>query len=292
MDRLNLHSVYQLGGVVRSLEEIIRLGICNGPELAVRFNSAKSRFSELSDGKPIRLRNPDPVKKLLKALEELDVGVLVEAPDIGELAPSEGSLPFSYKVNNVALLAIELNTVLANELPTLQSYIIDKRGIHSLDALINSPEDAFSEKCLDRIKSLVGGPFEDFQEAARCLAFGFPTACGFHVVRSAEAVLRNWYTRVDKKAQFRTDWKACVDGIRSKNNQGSDKEKRDRVASVLSILDQIRETRRNPLMHPEVTLEENAAVVLFDIAKSAIHSMVEQIIALEDVRVQTSSDSS
>ena len=68
MDRLNLHSVYQLGGSVKSLEEIIKLGICNGPELAVRFDSAKARFSELSDGKPIRLRNPDPVKKTAEGL--------------------------------------------------------------------------------------------------------------------------------------------------------------------------------------------------------------------------------
>ena len=86
-----------------------------------------------------------------------------------------------------------------------------------MDSLINFPEDAFNEKVLDRLQKLKGRPLQDFGEAARCLAFGFSTACGFHVMRSAEAVLRNWHVKVDPDAEFKTEWKSCVDGIRSKN---------------------------------------------------------------------------
>ena len=281
MEKLNLHDIYELAGVVRSLEEIIRLGVYNGPELALRFNDAKSRLSGLRAGEPIRLRNPDSVEKLLKNLDELDIVSLLKTQDIREL-DSKDPLPLSYKVKTISFLAIELKTVLANELPTFHSYIIERRGVYSINALINSPKDVFSEKFGDRLKSLEGRPFEDFVEASRCLAFGFPTACGFHIMRSAEAVLRNWNMQVDTDAQFKTDWKRCIDGIRSKNNEQTNEERKHRVGSVLSILDQIRGMHRNPLMHPEVTLEESQAVVLFDIAKSAIHSILEQIIALEE----------
>ena len=279
MERLNLYSIYELAGSVRQLGLFIR----NRPrdqEMAIIAHTAAPIVSELCDGKPVRLRNPDPAKKLLKLLQDLSITKLLAGIDKDDVS-------MKIQIGGIGSQALELETVLSNELPILQSYIIEKRGLHSVDSLINYPEDAFSEpggdkKLFDRLKKLEGNPFQDFSEAARCLAFGFSTACGFHVMRSAEAVLRNWYMLVDEKAQYKTEWGPCVDGIRAKNKKEGNEEKKGRIASVLAMLDQIRKTRRNPLMHPEVTLEEYEAVSLFDLSKSAIYSMMKQVMAFDE----------
>ncbi len=55
---------------------------------------------------------------------------------------------------------------------------------------------------------------------------------------------------------------------------------------VIQVLDQIRDLHRNPLMHPQEFLSMKEAVGLFDIAKSAIASLAEEIEELQKAGVQ------
>jgi hypothetical protein len=54
---------------------------------------------------------------------------------------------------------------------------------------------------------------------------------------------------------------------------------------VVQVLDQIRDLHRNPLMHPQDFLTMKEAISLFDIAKSAIGSVAEEIAKLEAAKV-------
>jgi len=59
----------------------------------------------------------------------------------------------------------------------------------------------------------------------------------------------------------------CIDGLKG---AGADEK-------TVAVLDQIRSLHRNPLMHPEVFLTADEGLRLFDIAKSAISAMADQI---------------
>ena len=167
--------------------------------------------------------------------------------------------------------------MLWNELPTFHSYLIPEHGLHSIDTLINNPDQAFEESVGERLEGLEGDPLVDFREAARCLAFGFSTACGFHVVRAAEAVLRNWYKLSNSAGQFETEWAKCVDGIRSSIKDKPDSEGKGQTTYVLNVLDHIRNDRRNPGVHPQITLDGGESQAVFDVTKSAILLMMKEM---------------
>ena len=277
MDRINLFSFYQLGYAlhpVTFLKDQMTFGRLNQWTSQLR-----PMLETLMEGKPVELRNKAPVEELVQAIK--NATPKQEEEGFAGYVKSLEQEVLAFHVQSIAHAAAKFEVVLSNDFPIFHSYLIPEHGLHSVDTLINNPERAFEESMVEHLGKLIGEPLVDFRESARCLAFGFSTACGFHVVRSAEAVLRNWYKSADPKAEFETEWKGCIDGIRSKNKNNKNEEHKAQVAAILNVLDQIRETHRNPLMHPEVTLDENEAQFLFDLVKSAIFSMMKQIPGLE-----------
>jgi len=111
---------------------------------------------------------------------------------------------------------------------------------------------------------------EDFKQAGRCLAFDLPTAAGFHAMRATEDVLRKYHQLVVKPNKPVHEMAACINELRK---AGAD-------AKTLGILDQIRDLHRNTVMHPEAFLTSSEGIRLFDIAKSAISAMADQIAAV------------
>ena len=69
--------------------------------------------------------------------------------------------------------AKEFETVLANELPGLATYVVSPKGIFSTDDLIANAERQISEKCRGALNEKARG---DIQQAGKCLAFELPTA--------------------------------------------------------------------------------------------------------------------
>jgi hypothetical protein len=83
-------------------------------------------------------------------------------------------------------------------------------------------------------------------------------------------VLRQYYELVMKRKSERVEWGTCTQELK----------KAGANPKVVQVLDQIRDIHRNPLMHPEDFLTMKEAVGLFDIAKSAIGRLAEEIVAL------------
>ena len=117
---------------------------------------------------------------------------------------------------------------------------------------------------------------KDFREAGRCLAFEVPTAAGFPAMRATAHVLRQYYTLFTTHPADRKEWATCVNELT----------KAGAPPKVMQVLDQIRDLHRNPLMHPQDFLSMKDAISLFDIAKSAIGSLAEEIATLVVAQAQ------
>lgn len=159
----------------------------------------------------------------------------------------------------------EFETVLAAELQDTDTYFISKKGIYVTSDLIDAADMALDED----VRSVISPEaIVDFKESGKCLAFDLATAAGFHAMRATENVLRQYHALiVNPLAGTKCDWGQCIVELRK---AGAD-------TKTLGVVDQIRDLHRNPLMHPEAFLTVQDALRLFDIAKSAISAMADQI---------------
>ena len=287
MNRINLHSLYELG---HKIHEITTLnGEKNWGGIFLVVGNARAALSSLLEGHPVALRNPQPIQELLNVLTNA-------APKMGKIKNESGeevddisawwSATLSeFEVNRLSVATSNLEIVIANEFPLYHSYLLSEDGLESVDTLIQSPEITFTKEVTDRLKRFRGNPLDDFSESARCLAFGFSTACGFHVVRAAEAVLRKWISVVKEDADFDTAWATCVQDLEAHyNSKDTNQEVKKRVLGLLKMLDSLRDANRNPLMHPEMSLDAEQATSIFRLVTSLITAMVREIIQIEDSR--------
>jgi hypothetical protein len=164
-------------------------------------------------------------------------------------------------------------TVLAAELQKQLTYIVSQVGGYNMQLLVNKAEVNLQEEALEHLPDMGK---KDFREAGRAIAFGLWTAAGIHTMRATESLLRKYHKRVtgrDADLQH-LDWGTCIQELKGKA-----------APKVIQHLDQIRDLHRNPLMHPEEFLDMKEALGLFDIAKSAINALADEIEKLDAAAV-------
>lgn len=157
----------------------------------------------------------------------------------------------------------QFDTVLRSELAVADVYIIaDKPPFSTLD-LISQGRTLFPEEVAWQVPDAVG----DLDDAGRCLAFELPTACGFHIMRATEAVLRRyWDVVTGGKAHPNQRNMGVYLGEMEKGGHGDSK--------VLAALKQIKDLHRNPINHPGDTLTTEDAMSLIGVARGAVAAML------------------
>jgi hypothetical protein len=157
-------------------------------------------------------------------------------------------------------------------------YFATPKGIYSTQHLIRSATSALPAAVSNNLSERIR---RDISEAGRCLAFNVPTASGFHAMRATEGMLREYYRaltgqddlpRANKppRALAHANMGQILDSLREQ--KAADK----RTQKTLAVVDQIRDLHRNPIGHPEVFLESEDALELFNIAMSAISAMFRE----------------
>lgn len=136
--------------------------------------------------------------------------------------------------------ATTFQNVLQAELGTTDLYYVSKKGTHTTVDLITNGALAFPASLATKVPEAIF----DAREACKCLAFEVPTACGFHLHRAVEAVLRKYWdalTNGKKQPGNRTisDYLRALGPLR----KGSPK--------VKAALRDLNKLHRNPLIHPK-----------------------------------------
>jgi hypothetical protein len=173
----------------------------------------------------------------------------------------------SWELSSLQSELTQFETILSAEVQKHLIYLVSQVSGFSMPLLVSKAEVNLAEDALEVIPDTTK---KDYREAGRALAFELPTAAGFHAMRATESTLREYYRLVVRKDPGKQDWAVCVNELRK---AGANKK-------VMQVLDQIRDLHRNPLMHPQDFLTMKEAIGLFDIAKSAISAMAEEIAPL------------
>jgi hypothetical protein len=268
MQRLNAYRFYDLGMKVHPLTTLDQKS-GNNRVMLISLLVAREEIERFLTFLPFRVCE-SAAKKLLEAIDS----IIPKDPDTGEVKRGissdvlfGGITADYYQTFSLVDNAKKFETILSAEIPTLDTYFVSQKGAYSTPDLIERAEVVFSESIRHELSAQT---IFDVREAGRCLVLNSPTAAGFHILRATESVIREYLAVVTKgtsKSKHR-NWGAY---IRALTGAGVD-------PKITSMLDQIRDMHRNPLMHPEDSLSNEEAVELFDICKSAIQTIVRDMV--------------
>jgi hypothetical protein len=150
----------------------------------------------------------------------------------------------------------------------MDTYFISKKGAFSTKDLVDNAHFQIPEPSRS---SLPGQARLDFDQAGKCIAFDVPTAAAFHLLRGTEKVILDYYNIIvpgPKQANKRMrNWGVY---IRLMRDHGGD-------ATVLNVIDHLRDAYRNPVTHPEENYTDELALVLFGLCVSAVVLLIQAI---------------
>jgi hypothetical protein len=161
----------------------------------------------------------------------------------------------------------KFETLLLGDLQSGSLYLVSPKGGYDTDALIEAGLLLFAGELATKVPDAI----PDVRAATRCIAFELPTAAGFHLHRAHESVLRIYWDNVTGGKKRPKD-----------NNMGvylRELDKLDRgKKAVRSHLRSIKDFHRNPLMHPEQSLENvDQALDLLAAIRCSIGYMLQEI---------------
>jgi len=247
MKHLNVAAFYELGIVEEWLDEVAgRDPITNLAKLAIGAET----IEKLLRGDVIR-HSRRAAQGLLDAIKAIEHG---GTPD---LPPGWDMFQLKHALQN-----FDLN--FREELAAAPVFFLTRKSGYDTDVLLCEAELLLS----DRVQAALSTESKaDIREAGRCIALRIPTAAVFHILRVTERFLRMYYAVVTRNqpAPKSRDWGAYLRVLKTCPDMDMD---------IWTDLDRIRDKYRNPIIHPEDTVEFDDVLPLFDRAKSVIHSIV------------------
>ena len=268
MRQINTYYLYDLGKVLQPLRELPDDPAKWDDTHPITLAIAGYWMKDFLDNNLIPLEfASDAARRLIDAANSL-------AGKVGQ-----GQKVQFFEVKWVKQLLERFETLLGAELQKQLTFAVSQVGGYSMPLLVNKAEANLEDEA---VKTMSTSALTDFKEAGRCLAYGLPTGCGMHTMRAIESMLRRYYklmTGRDADAN-NLDWGTCITDLRKSSAN----------KKVVQLLDQIRDLHRNPLMHPEEFLDMKLALRLFDISKSALNALAEQI-TIEEAKPKTSTAS-
>jgi hypothetical protein len=273
MDKVNLPFFYQLG---TQLSPLTKMAVESQTRLSILLACVPVRDSingllTWSGGLNVCLNS---AQALLKTMDEVAHWWFTAKPEDQQ----KTDVLVDSKFMRVVQTAIKFETVLNEELATLATYSVSKKGIYSTPDLIDTTEKAFPESALSKLSPDI---IREIQEAGKCLAFDIPTASGFHMLRATEAVLHEYYLAIGEpqKKDKLENWGAYISYLYklAESETEIDEEKVNHIKKVLALLQQVKDRDRNLIMHPEVVLSADEAFMLFETTKTAIMTMADKL---------------
>ena len=188
---------------------------------------------------------------------------------MSKIAPQEGEGEElgSWEINFIQNVYTKFETILISELQSISSYIVTRKAGFDIASMVDAGKVFFSTELEVKVPSAI----PDLEQAMRCIAFEVPTAAGFHLHRANESVLRIYWDNVTNGAKRPKEHSMGVYlGELNKLDKGN--------KSVRAHLQSIKDFHRNPLMHPDQSLETvEEAIDLMAAIRCAIGYMLKEI---------------
>ena len=175
----------------------------------------------------------------------------------------------------------EFKVALLAELGSFNIYLATQKGGFDMYSLLVSGEVLFPADLGIKVPEAV----IDAREAAKALAYEVSTACGFHIFRVVQFVLRKYYSYVTNgMVQPKVRNIAVYIHAMRQTKKGDEK--------ILASLKQMSDLHRNPLIHPEVVLTCDEAISVIGMARSVVTAMLAVLPAQPPTTITASASTS
>lgn len=265
MEKINLPFFYQLG---TELKPLTKLGskASERVDIFIQGIGVQNYVHSLLESFPALAVCRATGKELINAIEDTSNWIRQTPSKEWEKEDTSADIKFRKVIGK----AKEFETVLLAELQTLAAYHVTQKGIYSTTDLIERAENTLPASVLTKVGPKV---VEEIKQSGRCLAFDSATASAFHIMRSTEAAMHEYYISVckpkPKPSKMLESWGAYIAELQ--------KSPKSEVKEVVAMLQQIKDRHRNLIMHPEVVLTPEEAFTLFEIAQGAIIAMADKL---------------
>ena len=157
------------------------------------------------------------------------------------------------------------STIFMEDVERTHTYTLTEKGNLSLDRLVGDASKGYPSEVLKCLDTHI---VREINEAGRCLACTLNTACGFHILRSVEIGIKGYVHALTGSlpALRNRNWGGYIEAL---SNAGASSD----VIDVLKIL----KTKRNPLMHPQDSLEEDEAIDIFCLCQAVTSAVVKEV---------------
>ncbi len=264
MRRLNVSPVFHLGGMVHAIRFLKGAKIGSGgttwQDADRILGLARHVLADHLKRDDLKLRaSKKPIEELLRYVEA--------AYTYGnENMKLRGDLDL-VNATNLSVASDNLLPIISSEFESLPVYYVDSKGGYDIEKLIERGEEVFSPDLASKVPAAI----PDIRAGTRCIAFELPTAAAYHFHRANEAVFREYWTAVSPASQYPA--KSSMGGILHKMEQ-------DGIGDpmVISSLKDLTKLHRNPLIHPDQTIETvHEAIALMHAVNAALAQMLKQI---------------
>ena len=185
---------------------------------------------------------------------------------VNDLSEREDAKIWSEIVWKLRAVINKIETTLFAEASTKKIYLVPQRRYNWV-FLSEENHKLLGENIFDRMSEMAK---KDFSSACRCILYGEATASAFHILRATEDTLKSYYKKHKKTKRLKTPmwWPMTTELKKIKKN------KPNKV--ILSSLDLVRESYRNPTQHPEAFYTIDEAQNLFWVCIDLINKMIEE----------------
>ena len=164
----------------------------------------------------------------------------------------------------------EFESVFKAELRIGNLFLATPKGAYDLRTLIANGESLFPGNAQALFSNVA---LNDVRDGARCLAFELYTASGFHFHRANESVVLGYLKALGKTVPKRD--RNLGNFIKILKDAGA-------PAKIISCLRDLKDMHRNPLMHPDQSIDDfGDALLLVGAILGAISAMTKEIEKLE-----------
>lgn len=158
----------------------------------------------------------------------------------------------------------EFEHVFKEEINIWNTFIVTPVGDYDPKLLVNDGAKFFEKAGLE---NLCPEAAEDLRAGARCLAFDLYTASGFHFHRANESVVLKYMEHLEAEPKNRN----LAEYIKALREKGASEE-------ILACLSSLKDLYRNPLMHPEESIDNQLdAVALKGHIQTSIISILKMM---------------
>lgn len=269
MHRINCHVFYLLGEYLAETDAFIR-NTLKRPD-PVLLSAIKGYFGALKG--PLywitiddKARNPFP--SIVKTAAQRVERILSQIEKEDDYQPTpEDTVPHS----EIRMLSDEiraLKTIVTQYIPTFPIFLVSETGGFHPEALLAKNDQEILAEIRDQLPEQCQ---TDLNDAARCLAFGMPTATVFHMMRAIEEMMKAYHhnltgmTFEEATPKIQRNWGQYISALDQALDEisASDKTKGRVGKSITSVLYNIKEVHRNPICHPDMNADKDEALQVF-----------------------------